>query len=450
VEGDTAAVSSAPKQLLSVTDGIFLTVGMIIGALIFKAPSTVAGATSGTAAFLFAWILGGAVSLCGALVYAELAGRYPETGGEYLFLSEGMGRGVAFLFAWSRMTVIQTGAIAAVAFVFGDYASEIFRLGAHSSAIWAAIAVAALTLLNVSGTLQSKSLQKVMEIALIGSLVLFAIASIVIGGSPRPAAESSDGSFGFAMIFVLLAYGGWNEAAYLAGEVRDGRRNMTRILVTGVLAVTALYLLVNLGYLAVLGHGGIKDSKAVAADVMRAIAGESGAIVIALIVCVSVLTTINAAIFTGARTTYAMGRDFPIFRHLGIWRETGSTPANALWLQGAITFALVCAGAATPDGFNAMVAYTSPVFWTFFLLTGLTLFRFRAREKRAGAVVSEVRVPLYPVIPLIFLATCAYMLYSSIDYVRNPVFGPKFGEAVLAGLLVMLAGIPLYWFARRK
>jgi amino acid transporter len=225
---------------------------------------------------------------------------------------------------------------------------------------------------------------------------------------------------------------------------------MTRILVTGVLAVTALYLLVNLGYLAVLGHGGIKDSKAVAADVMRAIAGEKSAILIALVVCVSVLTTINAAIFTGARTTYALGRDFPIFRRLGVWREAGSTPANALLLQGAITLALVGAGAATPDGFNAMVAYTSPVFWTFFLLTGLTLFSFRAQEKRAGESISEVRVPLYPLIPIIFCATCAYMLYSSIDYVRNPVFGPKFGDAVLAGLVVMAAGIPLYWFARKK
>ena len=441
---------TSPRQLLSVTDGIFLTVGMIIGALIFKAPSTVAGATSGTAEFLFAWILGGAVSLCGALVYAELAGRHPHTGGEYLFLTEGMGKGVAFLFAWSRMTVIQTGAIAAVAFVFGDYASEILRLGAHSPAIWAAIAVAALTLLNIAGTLQSKAMQKVMEIALITSLVVFAVAAIAVGGTPKPAAASEGGSFGFAMIFVLLAYGGWNEAAYLAGEVRDGRRNMTRILVTGVLAVTALYLLVNLGYLAVLGHGGIKDSKAVAADVMRAIAGEKGAVLIALIVCVSVLTTVNAAIFTGARTTWALGRDFPIFRHLGAWRESGSTPANALWLQGAIALALVGAAAATPDGFNAMVAYTSPVFWTFFLLTGLTLFRFRMQEKRAGGAASPVRVPWYPVIPLVFCASCAYMLYSSIDYVRNPVFGPKFGDAVLAGLVVMLAGIPLYWFARKK
>jgi amino acid transporter len=451
--GSAPAVSAAPRQLLSAADGIFLTVGMIIGALIFKAPSTVAGATSGPVEFLFTWLLGGAVSLCGALVYAELAGRHPDTGGEYVFLAGGLGEGVAFLFAWSRMTVIQTGAIAAVAFVFGDYASEIFSLGAGGSATWAALAVAALTLLNVAGTLQSKALQKAMEAALIASLVLFSIAALIIGGAPVQAeatASRGGGSFGFAMIFVLLAYGGWNEAAYLAGEVRDARRNMTRILVTGVLAVTALYLLVNLAYLAVLGHGGIAASKAVAADVMRAIAGDKGAVLIALIVCVSVLTTINAAIFTGARTTYALGRDFPVFRRLGSWREAGSTPGNALLLQGAITLGLVGAGAATPDGFNAMVAYTSPVFWTFFLLTGLTLFRFRALEKREGKILEAFRIPFYPVIPLIFCAACACMLYSSIDYVRNPVFGPKFGDAVLAGLAVMAAGIPLYWFARKK
>ena len=441
---------SAPKQLLSVTDGVFLTVGMILGALIFKAPSTVAGATSNSTEFLLAWLFGGAVSLCGALVYAELAARHPDTGGEYMFLTRGLGKGVAFLFAWSRMTVIQTGAIAAVAFVFGDYASEILTLGAHSTAIWAALAVVLLTLLNVIGTLQTKLTQKVMEIALIASLVLFAVAAIVVGGTPKPASGSGGGSFGFAMIFVLLAYGGWNEAAYLAGEVRDGRKNMTRILVIGVLAVTALYLLVNIGYLAVLGHAGVKDSKAVAADVMRAIAGEKGAILLALIVCVSVLTTVNAAIFTGARTTWALGRDFPLFGRLGTWRESGSTPANALLLQGAITLALVGAGAATPDGFNAMVAYTSPVFWTFFLLTGLTLFAFRFKEKKGQQPGSEFKVPLYPVIPVVFCGMCAYMLYSSIDYVRNPVFGPKFGDAVLAGLLVMAAGIPLYWFAKRK
>ena len=308
MERGQSPMNTAPRQLLSVTDGIFLTVGMIVGALIFKAPATVAGATSGAGEFLFAWLLGGLVSLCGALVYAELAARHPDTGGEYVFLSRGLGRGVGFLFAWSRMTVIQTGAIAAVAFVFGDYASEIFSLGKHSSALWAAAAVLALTVLNLAGTVRTKYLQKVMEIILIAGLVAFALAAIAIGGNPGPAAPASGGSLGFAMIFVLLAYGGWNEAAYLAGEVRDGQRNMSRILVIGVVAVTALYLLVNLAYLAVLGHGGVRDSKAVAADVMRVIAGEKGAVLLALIVCVSVLTTMNAAMFTGARTTYALGR----------------------------------------------------------------------------------------------------------------------------------------------
>jgi APA family basic amino acid/polyamine antiporter len=437
-----------PRQLLSVTDGVLLTAGMIIGALIFKAPSTVAGATGGAGQFLFAWLLGGLVSLCGALVYAELAARHPDTGGEYVFLMRGWGRGVAFLFAWARLTVIQTGAIAAVAFVFGDYASEIWRLGAYSSAIWAALAVAGLTALNFAGTLQSKLLQKVMEVALIAGLVVFSVAGLIQGGAPAETAApgAGFGAFGFAMIFVLLAYGGWNEAAYLAGEVKDGRRNMTRILVIGVLGVTALYLLVNLAYLAVLGHGGIKASKAVAADVMRAIAGDRGAVLLAIIVCVSVLTTMNAAIFTGARTNYALGRDFSFLRALGQWRESGSTPANALLLQGAIALLLVGASAFTPDGFNAMVAYTSPVFWTFFLLTGLTLFIFRFREEKAEGF----KTPLYPVVPVAFVLMCAYMLYSSINYVRNPDYGPKFGFAVLAGLAVMAAGVPLYYFLAKS
>ena len=442
------ARDTRPLELLSVGDGIFLTVGMIIGALIFKAPSTVAGATGGTWQFLLAWLAGGLISLCGAFVYAELAARYPHTGGEYVFLSEGMGRGVAFLFAWSRMTVIQTGAIAAVAFVFGDYASEIFRLGKHSSAIWAALAVALLTVLNLVGTLQSKALQKLMESALITGLIVFSIAAILIGGAPPPAAARSDasGSFGFAMIFVLLAYGGWNEAAYLAGEVRDARRNMLRILVWGVVGVTALYLLVNIGYLAVLGHGGVRDSKAVAADVMRALAGGQGAVVLALLVCVSVLTTINAAIFTGARTSWALGRDFRALRFLGDWRASGSTPANALILQGVITLVLVAAGAATPDGFNAMVAYTAPVFWTFMYLVATSLFLMRDRAKERPAVA----VPWYPHIPFVFCVSCLYMLYSAIDYVRNPEYGPKFGWAVGAGLIVMAAGIPLYFASRRQ
>jgi APA family basic amino acid/polyamine antiporter len=438
---------STPRPLLSATDGIFLTVGMVIGVGIFKAPSIVAGNTANVAEFLLAWLVGGAISLCGAFVYAELSARHPHSGGEYTFLSRAFGADTAFLFAWSRMTVIQTGAIAAVAFVFGEYASEILRLGENSAAIWAALGVVALTLLNILGTQPTKNLQKVMEIILISALVLIAAAALVHGGSPKPAPGSGASlSFGLAMIFVLFTYGGWNEAAYLAGEVRDARRNMPKVLAIGIVAVTALYLLVNIGYLAVLGFGGVRESKAVAADAMRALAGEKAVVIVALVVCVSALTTMNAAIFTGARTNWALGRDFPLFAHLGSWRDKGSTPANALLLQGVITLALIVAGSFTPDGFSAMVAYTAPVFWTFFLLTGITLFVFQAR----GGEAPQFRVPFPPLVTLAFLAMCLYMLWSSIGYIRNPDFGPRFGSAVLVGLLVMLAGVPLYYLARRK
>jgi amino acid transporter len=439
-----------PKQLLSVPDGIFLVAGMVIGVGIFKLPGLVAGNAASAAQFFAAWIVGGVACLCGALVYAELASRYPETGGEYTFLRRGFGEGAAFVFAWSRMTVIQTGAIAAVAFVFGEYASQIVSFGPQSNAIWAAICVALLTGLNLAGTVQSKGLQKVMEILLIAALAVIAIGGIVVGGAqPAPAASAAQGaggSFALMMIFVLYTFGGWNEGAYLAGEVREARRNMVKVLAGGILLVTVLYLLVNLGYFRALGLTGLRESKAIAVDTMRLIAGPNAALLVALVVCVSALTTINAAIFTGARTNWALGRDYRLFRFLGSWRESGSTPANALLLQGAIVLALIWAGSTTRDGFEAMVAYGLPVFWTFLFLTGVTLFIFRKR----GGETPAFRLPLYPIVPISFLAMCGFMVWASFDYVANSPYGPKFGNLVLAGLVVMALGIPLYFFARRK
>jgi amino acid transporter len=438
--------SLAPRRLLTVPDGVFLVAGMVIGVGIFKLPGLVAAnAASGTQFFL-AWILGGVACLCGALVYAELASRYPETGGEYTFLRSGFGEGAAFVFAWSRMTVIQTGAIAAVAFVFGEYASQIVSLGPASTALWAALGVAVLTGLNLLGTLQSKTLQKVMEVLLILALAGIAIGGIANGGAPAQQPQGSGGAFTLMMIFVLYTFGGWNEGAYLAGEVQDARRNMVKVLAGGLLLVTLLYLLVNWGYYRTLGLAGLKESKAIAVDTIRLIAGDKAALLIALVVCVSALTTMNAAIFTGARTNWALGRDYRPFAFLGSWRDSGSTPANALLVQLAIMLILIWAGSTTRDGFEAMVAYGLPVFWTFLLLTGITLFIFRRR----GGEAPSFRVPLFPLVPLVFLAMCAFMVWSSFDYVANSPYGPKFGYLVLAGLLVMLAGIPLYFLARKR
>jgi len=445
---NTMKDATHPQQLLSVPDGIFLVAGMVIGVGIFKLPGLVAGNAASAMQFFAAWIVGGVACLCGALVYAELASRYPETGGEYTFLRHGLGEGAGFVFAWSRMTVIQTGAIAAVSFVFGEYASQIVSFGAQSNAIWAAIGVAVLTALNLLGTPQSKGLQKVMEVLLIISLAVIAIGGIAIGSAPAAPAQASGGgggSFALMMIFVLYTFGGWNEGAYLAGEVRDARRNMVKVLAGGLLLVTALYLLVNWGYYAALGLSGIRDSKAIAVDTMRLIAGQSAALLVALIVCVSAITTINAAIFTGARTNWALGRDYRAFAFLGSWRASGSTPANALLIQGAIVLLLIYAGSTTRDGFEAMVAYGLPVFWTFLFLTGITLFVFRRNPQ-----IPAFRVPLYPVVPIAFLAMCGFMIWSSFDYVANSPYGPKFGNLVLAGIVVMAIGIPLYFFARKR
>ena len=447
MDGAKAAVmtTAVPRPLLTVPDGVLLVVGMVVGAGIFKAPSIVAGNVPDGLTFALVWIAGGIASLCGALVYTELSGRFPETGGEYRFLERAYGSGASFVFAWSRMTVVQTGAIAAVAYVLGDYAQQILSLGTRGAAIYAALGVVALTALNLAGTPQSKNLQKVLSAGLLVALAAVAVAGFL---APPPAEASvatkpGAANLGLAMIFVLLTYGGWNEAAYIAGEVHEPRRNMLRILVGGTLAVTALYLVVNLSYYSALGLAGMRDSQAVAADVMRRVAGDGGATAIALLVCVSALTTMNAAFITGARMNYAFGRDFRMLGFLGAWREAGSTPANALMVQGALTLLLVLAASFTPDGFSSMVAYTTPVFWTFFLACGVALFVFRARLGRP----ESFRVPLYPLVPLVFCGTSAYMLVSSINYVR---FAASFGNAVLAGIVVMALGIPLYLRARRK
>jgi amino acid transporter len=447
MDGDKASVTrAAPRPLLSVFDGIVLICGMVIGVGIFKTPSIVAANTAGSGEFVLAWLFGGLISLCGALVYAELVARYPVTGGEYTFLSHAFGKGVSFVFAWSRITVIQTGAIAGVAYVFGDYASQLYSIGANGTAIYAALAVVGLTALNLVGTIESKSLQKVLQIALFAALIFIGVAGVIATGVPKPLPTgSASGSFGLAMILVLFTFGGWNEAAYLAGEVREPQRNMVRILVGGVVLLTALYLLVNVGYLLALGHGGMRESQAVGADLMRRVIGEKGAIALAIVVCTAALTTMNAAIFTGARTTWAMGRDFALFRRFGEWRESGSTPANALFLQGGIALMLVWAASSARDGFQAMVEYTAPVFWTFILLSALTLFVFRRRSKQKPTFA----VPWYPVIPALFCLACAYMVYSSIDYALAD-YGPKVGSMVLVGLAVMFAGIPLYLLARRR
>ena len=423
-------------------------VGIVIGAGIFKAPSIVAASVSTEQVFIALWIAGGVISLVGALCYAELGSAFPHAGGEYFFLSRAFGGWLGFLFAWARMSVVQTGAIAAIAFVFGDYATQLLPLGTKSPVIYALLAVVAITALNIIGTRESRRLQNVLTSALALAIVAVIVVGFAVGGgpaqvAPAPASASGPAFSQLALIFILLTYGGWNEAAYLTADIRDARRNIVRALVLGIVAVTVIYVLLNLAYLNVLGLEGMRASKAVAADLMHATLGGGGAIALSLIVVAASLSTLNATVFTGARTSYALGHDYRMFRMLGVWRESANAPVNALLVQGVVAIVLVLLAAQTPDGFETMVAYTAPAFWLFFLLTGGSLFFLR---RQAPLTERPFRVPLYPFTPLLFCAMCGYMLYSSFGYAMSK--DPSSIGAQI-GIGVLLLGLPILWLARR-
>ena len=425
-------------------------VGIVIGAGIFRAPSIVAGSSSSEAVVIGLWIAGGVISIVGALCYAELGSAYPSAGGEYHFLSRAYGDKLGFLFAWARMSVVQTGAIAAIAFVFGDYATQLVSLGEKSAVIYALIAVIGITALNVIGTRESKIMQTVVTSALALAMLAVIVAGFMASGAPPKAEAAAVSSASgpmfsqLALIFVLLAYGGWNEAAYLTAEMQDRRRNIVRALVIGLVIVTLLYVLLNVAYIKVLGLEGMKASKALAADVMKLTFGNIGAALLSLIVIAASLSTLNATVFTGARTNYALGRDYALFGKLGNWSEGANAPVPALLTQGVIALVLVLLSSFTPDGFETMVAYTSGAFWLFFLLTSISLFVLR-RQKPDNA--DHFKVPMYPLTPILFSAMCAFMLYSSVNYAMSKDPG---SIGALLGLGVLLAGIPLMLIAKKR
>jgi amino acid transporter len=439
-----------PRPLLGLREAVTLIVGIVVGAGIFKAPALVAGMSASAGWMFLAWLLGGAMSLAGALCYAELSTAYAHAGGDYHFLHRAYGRAVAFLFGWARYAVITTGSIALLAFVFGDYLAQVAPLSflppAGASALYAGAAVLGLGLLNLHGLRSGSRAQTWLTLVEVGGLLLVAFAALLLphaapptnAGAGQESGQGSD-SFGLAMVFVLLTYGGWNEAAYLSAEVRDGAANMVRSLVLAVLIVTGLYLLVNWGYWHGLGMHALAASQAPAAELMRRAFGRSGEQAIALLVAVSALTSINATMIVGARTGYAMGRDWRPLAWLARWDGPRGTPTLAMLLQCGAALLLVGLGTAMGGGFRAMVEFTAPVFWLFFLLSGLSLFVLRRREPGR---IRPYKVPLFPLLPLLFCASCAWMLWSSLAYVSSQSLGGLnaawIGVAVLAAGLVLL------------
>jgi amino acid transporter len=442
---------------------------------------------------LVLWGVGGLLSFIGALCYAELATTYPRTGGDYVYLTRAFGRPVGFLFGWAQLAVVLPTSIGMMAFVFANYASRFWPafLGWETELAFRAVIV--LTALNVMGVTLGKRVQNFLTILKVIGVIAILVAGFgwrKDGASWKPAWPEQQpglnalGPFAVALILILYAYGGWNDAAFVAAEVRDVRRNLSRALFLGVLLITLIYVAVNAAYINALGYAGMKGSEQVAADVLALPFGNFGEMAMCAIVMVSALGAMNGLCFTGARVYAALGRDHPVLGWLSPAEEArGGGPVVSLIIQALITTLLIYT-AGSPTGkemvhhvqgwvheqagkvgladwiglgestnwsasaaFNYLFGCSAPVFWLFFLLTGISLFVLRAKDRD---VERPFRVPLYPVVPALFCLSCALWLYRSIEYAVSPQPAGlnATGGLLVIGVLPLLVALPLYGVSR--
>ena len=439
--------SSLPRRELTLFDSTCIIVGIIIGSGVYRTSPAVAQLTPSVTWLIGLWLLGGLLSLIGALCYAELATAYPKEGGDYVYLTRAFGRSVGFLFAWCQLWIVRPGSIGVMAFLFADYANQIWpqaegRTAAYVLLAYAAGSIIALTVVNILGVREGKWTQNVLTVAKV-----LGLAAIVAVGFTHPAPATalppiaSSGfnvsNFGMAMIFVLFAYGGWNEMAFVSAEVTEPRKNILRALLIGTLAVTAIYVLVNLAFVYALGLEGTRQPTA-ATDVLRLGIGPWAGQSISVLICISALGAINGQIFTGSRIYYAMGNDHRVYAWLGRWNARRGTPVCSLLIQGAITLALSAWFGLTRDGFESMVKFTTPGFWVFLALVGISLFVLRWRDPE---IERPYRVPGYPITPILFCLSCSFMVYSSVAFaIEN-----RSWEAIWS-IAILLVGVAMSFY----
>lgn len=450
------------KPHLGLWDIVSIILGIVIGAGIYETAPFIFQNVASPWVGLAVWVAGGILTFMGGLCYAELASTYPRSGGDYVYLTRAFGRWAGFLFAWMQLAVLMTGSIGMMAYIFADYAVTLHRFGPASEFIYAAAAVAALSVANLVGLVFGKRTQNFLT-----ALKVLAIGAIVLAGffwsgpvAAKSAVVASSSSLGLAMILVLYTYGGWNDAALVAAEVSDKRRNLPLAFMVGTGLLMLVYLLVNGAYLSALGFEGARESKAIAADVLARPFGEFGAKAIAIFVMISALGSLNGMTYTGSRIYATLGEDYSAFRGLSRWHPRRSVPTASLLTQTAITLflimlvgtnwgrnainALVTQVGFAPlewqghGGFETLLRCTSPVFWAFFLMTGISLFVLRAKDPDTPR---PWKVPGYPVVPLVFCGMCVYMLYSAVVYA---------GKLLVIGAVPVLVGLIFYWFCRAQ
>lgn len=422
---------------LGVWDASMVVVGGVIGSGIFLTPAAIAQQTSSSAEQMLAWAIGGVIALVGALCYAELGARRPTAGGGYVYLREAFGLIVAFVYGWNLLVVNHSGAIAAVATVFVEYAGAAIGVTPADPRPYAVGTIVFLTGINWFGIRAGSLVQNILTVLKLLAISVLIVVGLSARGAPAPVAPPAPMNplmmIG-ALMPVLFSYGGWYYVNDIAGEIRDPQRNLPRSLIFGMLLVAACYLLANAAYLAVLGHDGLAASKAPAADLMRHVLGEPGARLIAAGIAISTLGFCNISVIGAARVFQVMGADGVFFRSAGRLHPRWRSPNVALLLLACWSCALALTGT-----FNELLNYSTVGDWLGMAAVIATLFWYHRHESATRDPVS-FRVPLFPVLPLAFLVVVMWIVSATV--IDHPA------DAGM-GVLITLLGLPVYFFWSR-
>ena len=427
---------------LGLFDATMIVMGGIIGSGIFINPYVVARQVNTPFLILGVWALGGLVALAAAFIWAELAALRPEVGGQYAYLREAFHPSVAFLYGWALLLVIQTGGMAAVAVTFARYFVELTHVPLADWVV-AVLGLASLTVINCLGVRFGSSVQSALMVLKILAILMLIICGLILY-SPReelltePLNMTSQGDFEFitsvgaAMVPVLFAYGGWQTASFVAGEIREPRKNLPRGLIIGVTGVVILYLAVNFVCLRILGTTGLAATTTPASDVMRLVLGEPGARLIAAGIAISTLGFLSQGMLTAPRVYYAMAEDGLFFRQVGQLHPKTRVPIVAIALQGVLAIVIALSGR-----YEQILNYVVSVDFIFFGLTAACIFVFRRRQAKTSGAVT---VPGHPVTTALFVTICWVV-------VINTVY--KYPQNTVIGLVILLAGIPAYLLWRK-
>jgi len=426
---------------LGLFDATMLVMGGIIGSGIFVTPAEVARHVGTPLLIVGVWVIGGIIALAASFVYAELAARRPEVGGQYAYLRDAYGPMPAFLYGWALLLVIQSGGMAAVAITFARYFGNLVQLGIPDSAVAVGV-LATLTLINCLGVRSGSNVQSalmVLKILAIAALVLVGLAFAPHGAAhaqqPTEGSMSTLAAIGAAMTPVMFSYGGWQTASFVAGEMRDPQRDLARGLLFGVTGVVLLYTAVAFVCVHALGPGGLANSRTPATDVMRLAVGDKGATFIALGVAISALGFLSQGMLTAPRVYFAMAEDGLFFRRVAEVNAKTRVPVVAIVLQGVAAAVIALSGT-----FGQILSYVVSVDFIFFGLTGLALFVFRRRDPDQRIAF---KAPLHPITTGLFVAACFVTVVATVA--NNPLNS-------LIGYAILAAGVPacLYWQRKNR